>query len=93
MKLSKRQEQAINTAIEVMCSVLDNGIDSGESGELDFAIDVLIEMRDRSNNQKAREKSRREHLKRLLENSPTITLEGEWYTKNILSPVRTDKDP
>ena len=63
IKLSKKQEEAIGIAIDVMETVLGNGIDSGESGELDFAIDTLIEMRNKSFVTKANEKRRKEYLK------------------------------
>lgn len=48
MRLSKKQENAISIALESMNTLLSNGQDSGESGELDFAIDELIKMRDKS---------------------------------------------
>lgn len=48
MRLSIKQESAINIAVEAMSAILSNGQDSGENGELDFAINELLKMRDRS---------------------------------------------
>ena len=48
LRLSKKQERAISIAVEAMGTLLGNGQDSGEDGELDFAIDELLKMRDDS---------------------------------------------
>lgn len=48
MRLSIKQESAINIAVEAMSTILSNGQDSGGNGELDFAINELLKMRDRS---------------------------------------------
>lgn len=60
MKLSKKQEKAISIAIDVIDTILGNGIDSEE---LDFAINILIEMKDKSIATKAYEKRKKEYLK------------------------------
>ena len=48
MRLSIKQESAISIAVEAMSTILSNGQDSGENGELDFAINELLKMRNRS---------------------------------------------
>ena len=60
--MNKKQEEAVSIAIQVMEAVLDKGIDSGEDGRLDFAINELIAMRDKSIITKAKEKAKRKIL-------------------------------
>lgn len=48
MKLSKKQERAISIAVKAMSTLLGNGQDSGEDGELSFAIDELLKMKQNS---------------------------------------------
>lgn len=59
MRLSKKQEKAISIAVEVMGTLLENGEDSGENGELDFAIDELLKMKDNSMEYKRKQNARR----------------------------------
>lgn len=58
MRMNKKQEEAVDIAIQVMEAVLDNGIDSGEDGRLDFAINELIEMKNKNIFTKLKEKRR-----------------------------------
>ena len=71
MKLSKKQEKAIDTVIDVLNVVLSSGLDSDEDGSIDEAIEELRKMRDRSLLTKAKEKVRKEYYDNLLENSNT----------------------
>lgn len=59
MRLSKKQEKAISIAVEVMGTLLGNGEDSGENGELDFAIDELLKMKNNSMEYKRKQNVRR----------------------------------
>ena len=83
MKMNKKQEKAVSIAIQVMEAVLDKGIDSGEDGRLDFAINELIAMKDKSIVTKAKEKAKKKYLDNLLKNSNTVTLDGKWYDENV----------
>lgn len=83
MKLSKKQEKAIDTVIDVLNVVLSSGLDSDEDGSIDEAIEELRKMRDRSLLTKAKEKARKEYYDNLLENSNTITLDAKWYDENV----------
>lgn len=83
MKLSKKQEKAIDTVIDVLNVILSSGLDSDEDGSIDEAIEELRKMRDRSLLTKAKEKARKEYYDNLLENSNTITLDAKWYDKNV----------
>lgn len=83
MKMNKKQEEAVSIAIQVMEAVLDKGIDSGEDGRIDFAINELISMRDKSILTKAKEKAKKKYWNDMLKNSNTITLDGKWYNENI----------
>lgn len=83
MRMNKKQEEAVNIAIQVIEAVLDKGIDSGEDGRLDFAINELIAMRDKSIVSKAKEKAKKKYLDNLLKNSNTVTLDRKWYDENV----------
>ena len=83
MKLSKKQEKAIDTVIDVLNVILSSGLDSDEDGSIDEAIEELRKMRDRSLLTKAKEKARKEYYDNLLENSNTITLDAKWYDENV----------
>lgn len=83
MKLSKKQEKAIDTVIDVLNVILSSGLDSDEDGSIDEAIEELRKMRDRSLLTKVKEKARKEYYDNLLENSNTITLDAKWYDENV----------
>lgn len=83
MKLSKKQEKAIDTVIDVLNVVLSSGLDSDEDGSIDEAIEELRKMRDRSLLTKEKEKVKKEYYDNLLENSNTITLDAKWYDENV----------
>ena len=63
MKLNKKQEKAVNIAIDVMGAILEHGQNDAE-GQIDFAIKELLSMRNKNNEAKAREIQRRNARKR-----------------------------
>ena len=79
MKLSKKQEKAINTVLDILDVVLSSGLDIDEDGSIGEAIDELAKMRDRSLMAKAKEKAKKEYWKNILEKSNTIELDAKWY--------------
>lgn len=85
MKLSKKQEKAIDTVLDALGVVLNSGLDSDEDGSIGDAIDELSKMRYKSIVTKEREKAKKQHLKNILEDSSTITLDAKWYDENIRS--------
>lgn len=48
MKLSKKQEKAIDIACDIMSNALSFGFDSDEDGSIAEAIDILFDMRIKS---------------------------------------------
>ena len=85
MKLSKRQENAIDTVINVLNVALGSVLDSDEDGLIGEAIEVLRSMRDGSLATKVKEKTKKDYWKNILENSNTITLDEKWYRENVKS--------
>ena len=85
MKLSIKQEKAIDTVVDVLNVILSSGLDNDEDGSIAEAIEELSKMRDKSLLTKAKERARKEYLTNLLENSNTICLDAKWYEENIRS--------
>lgn len=85
MRLSKKQEKAIETALYVLSTALGNGLSKEEEKEFGEAVTELTKMINKSMLTKAKTKAKKEYLKKLLENSNTITLDGDWYDKNVRS--------
>lgn len=85
MKLSKKQEKAIDTVVDVLNVVLSSGLDNDEDGLIEEAIEELSKMREKSLLAKSKEKYRKKCLNNLLEKSNTICLDAKWYEKNIRS--------
>ena len=83
MKISKKQEKAIDTVVDVLNVILSSGLDSDEDGSIEEAIEVLSKMRDKSILTKAKEKAKKDYYDNLLENSNTVTLDSKWYDENI----------
>lgn len=68
MKLSKKQEKAIDTAVDVLGIVLSSGLDSDEDGSISEAVEELVVMKYKSLLTKEKEKRRREFIKCILRN-------------------------
>lgn len=83
MKLSKKQEKAIETALYVLGVALSNGLNKDEEDLFSEAVDELAKMKDKSLLNKAKEKAKKERLAELLDNSNTITLDAKWYENNV----------
>ena len=56
MKLSKKQENAIETAINVMSATISSGLDNDEDRAIGDAIEELVKMKDSSLAAKAKTK-------------------------------------
>lgn len=52
LKLSKKQEKAIDIACDIMSTVLSSGFDNDEDGSIGEAIDILFDMRIKSMREK-----------------------------------------
>lgn len=82
MRLNKKQEKAIDTAYDVMHTVLSSGIDRDEDGAISEAMDELLLMKIKSLKAKENEKIRK-HWDNFVEHSDTITLDAQWYDRNV----------
>lgn len=83
MKLNKKQEKAIETALYVLEVALSNGLCEDEEKLFSEAVDELAKMKDKSLLTKSKERAKKERLAELLEKSNTITLDAKWYDKNV----------
>lgn len=90
LKLSKRQEKAIGTALDILYVILNNESKAGERKLVEEAIDELIKMRDESLNAKAREKSNKEYFKKIFDNPNIIEIDGEWSRKKYKRYMNSD---
>lgn len=60
MRLSKKQEKAIDIILNVSSVVLSSGLDDDKDGSIGEAIDELVKMRDKSLIAKAKEKAKKD---------------------------------